>query len=237
MERYTISTVLSAGLTDTSDRLPKSTQKTSVLGLGVSLGFPPEFKALKNVEPELKAIVKDPSGTTGFYRGKEILNAGFNQQTLKDPLEGYNILHIATHAKFLSTDPKESYLLLGNGQKYPIRKIQFLQNLDKVHLVVLSACETGLGESDSDGKEILGISAYFTGGFNKAKAVLASLWAVNDTSTSDLMQSFYQNLSKGTMTKSEALRQAQLSIIQNISPKNYSHPYYWAPFILIGNGL
>jgi CHAT domain-containing protein/Tfp pilus assembly protein PilF len=237
MERYTISTVLSASLTDPSARLPKSTQNTSVLGLGVSLAFPPEFKALKNVEPELKAIVKDASGTTGFYPGEKILNAGFNQQTLKDHLKGQNILHFATHAKFLSTNPKESYLLLGNGKEYPIRDIQFLRNLKKVDLVVLSACETGLGESGSDGKEILGISAYFTGGPDKAKAVLASLWRVNDTSTSDLMQSFYQNLSKGTMTKSEALRQAQLSMIQNTSPKNYSHPYYWAPFILIGNGL
>jgi CHAT domain-containing protein len=106
-----------------------------------------------------------------------------------------------------------------------------------VHLVVLSACETGLGETDSDGKEILGISAYFAGGPSKAKAVLASLWNVNDTSTSSLMQSFYQNLSKGIMTKSEALRQAQLSTIHNTSPQNYSHPYYWAPFILIGNGF
>jgi CHAT domain-containing protein/ribosomal protein L18 len=237
MERYTISTVLSASLTDTSDRLPKSTQNTSVLGLGVSLGFPPEFKALQNVEPELKAIVQAPGDTTGLYPGEKILNAGFSQQTFADRLRRQNILHIATHAKFLSANPKESYLLLGNGEKYPIRNIQFLRNLKKVQLVVLSACETGLGETDADGKEILGISAYFTGGSDKAKAVLASLWAVNDTSTSDLMQRFYQNLSKGTMTKSEALQQAQLSMIQNTSPQNYSHPYYWAPFILIGNGF
>jgi CHAT domain-containing protein/Tfp pilus assembly protein PilF len=237
MERYTISTVLSASLTDTSERLPKSAQNTSVLGLGVSLGFPPEFKALQNVEPELKAIVQAPGDTTGLYPGEKILNAGFSQQTFADRLRRQNILHIATHAKFLSTNPKESYLLLGNGEKYPIRNIQFLRNLNKVHLVVLSACETGLGETDADGKEILGISAYFTGGPDKAKAVLASLWAVNDTSTSDLMQRFYQNLSKGTMTKSEALRQAQLSMLKSTSPQNYSHPYYWAPFILIGNGL
>jgi CHAT domain-containing protein/Tfp pilus assembly protein PilF len=236
IEHYTVSTVLSASLTDSSARLPKSVQNTSVLGFGVSTGFLPEFKALKNVEPELKAIVKDPSGTTGLYPGEKFLNTGFNQQTFADHLKGQNILHIATHAKFLSANPKESYLLLGNGEKYPIRNIQYLRNLDKVHLVVLSACETGLGETDSDGKEILGISAYFTGGSSKAKAVLASLWEVNDTSTSGLMQSFYQNLSKGTMTKSEALQQAQLSMIQNTSPQNYSHPYYWAPFILIGNG-
>jgi CHAT domain-containing protein len=237
IERYTVSTVLNASLTDTSAQLPKSSQLSSVLGLGVSLGFPPEFTALKHVEPELKTIVKAPGDKTGLYSGEKFLNTDFNQQTLADHLKGQNILHIATHAKYLSTNPKDSYLLLGNGQKFPIRDIQYLRNLGKVHLVVLSACETGLGETDSDGKEILGISAYFTGGPSKAKAVLASLWRVNDTSTSGLMQSFYQNLSKGTMTKSEALRQAQLSMIKDTSPQNYSHPYYWAPFILIGNGL
>jgi CHAT domain-containing protein/tetratricopeptide (TPR) repeat protein len=213
IEKYTISTVLNASLTDTEARLPNSPQQSSVLGLGVSLGFPPEFKALKNVEPELTAIVKATGETTGLYPGKKFRNENFTQQTLTDNLKEQNILHIATHAKFLSTNPKESYLLLGNGQKYPIRDIQYLRNLGKVHLVVLSACETGLGESDADGKEILGISAYFTGGQSKAKAVLASLWKVNDTSTSELMQQFYQNLAKGTLTKSEALRQAQLSML------------------------
>jgi CHAT domain-containing protein len=63
------------------------------------------------------------------------------------------------------------------------------------------------------------------------------LWNVNDASTSELMKRFYQNLAKGTMTKSEALHQAQLSMIKNTSPQNYSHPYYWAPFVLIGNGF
>jgi CHAT domain-containing protein len=237
IEQYDISTVLSVGLTNTSDRLPKSPQLSSVLGLGVSLGFPPEFKALKNVEPELQTIVKAPGDTTGLYPRQKFLNTNFNQQTLADHIKGQNILHIATHAKYLSTNPRESFLLLGNGQKYMIREIEYLRNLGNVHLVVLSACETGLGEANADGKEIQGISAYFTGGESKAKAVLASLWKVNDTSTSGLMQSFYQNLSKSTMTKSEALRQAQLSMIKNTSPQNYSHPYYWAPFVLIGNGF
>jgi CHAT domain-containing protein len=237
IENYTISTVLNATFTNATDRLPKSSQHTSVLGLGVSLGFPPEFYALKHVETELKTIVKTPSETTGLYPGQKFLNVNFNKQTLVDHLQGQNIVHIATHAKFLSTNPKESFLLLGNGQKYYIRDIENLRNLGNVHLVVLSACETGLADIDSDGKEIPGISAYFTGRPSKAKAVLASLWNVDDTSTSELMKSFYQNLSKGTMTKSEALRQAQLSMLKNTSPQNYSHPYYWAPFILIGNGL
>lgn len=102
---------------------------------------------------------------------------------------------------------------------------------------MLSACKTALNDTAADGKEILGISAYFTGGENKAKAVLAALWKVNDTSTSELMQQFYQNLATGSMTKAEALQKAQLNMIQKAGSRDLSHPYYWAPFILIGNWL
>jgi CHAT domain-containing protein len=137
-----------------------------------------------------------------------------------------------------------------------------LQNLRGVHLVVLSACETALGGTDpKSGIEIAGISSFFLE--DKAKAVIASLWTVNDASTSLLMQQFYKNLATGKMTKAEALRQAQLSVLKgnvtakdaprrsgetdiNVtvtsgdrapSPANFSQPYYWAPFILIGNSL
>ncbi len=138
---------------------------------------------------------------------------------------------------YLVRNDENLNLLLGNGQKYMIREIEYLRNLGNVYLVVFSACETGLGETNPDGKEIQGISAYFTEGESKVKAVLSSLWNVNDASISDLMKSFYQNLAKGPITKSEALRQAQLSMIKNTSLQNYSHPYYWAPFVLIGNGF
>jgi CHAT domain-containing protein len=121
-----------------------------------------------------------------------------------------------------------------------------------------------LGGTGQDGTEIAGISFYFLS--NGAKAVMASLWAVNDGSTSLLMQQFYKNLatSQKTITKAEALRQAQLSLLNkqitakdapprgdgyvvveakpgvtlpSRSTPDFSHPYYWAPFILIGNSL
>lgn len=260
IERYTVSTVLNASLTDTSDLLPKSSQKTPILALGVSQGFP-NFPPLNNVPIELDAIVKSPGSPKGIYPGEKLLNADFNERAFNNYLNGQKIVHIATHADFLPTDPKSSYLLLGNGRPYRIREIQFLRNLNKVHLVVLSACKTALSETNPDGKEILGISAYFTGGSSKAKAVLASLWKVNDSSTSLLMQRFYQNLATGKLTKAEALQQAQRSLLESNNPGNQNgttnrssvqwqhgqnagsisrdlrHPYYWAPFILIGNGL
>jgi CHAT domain-containing protein len=178
---------------------------------------------------------------------------------LRDNLSGNKILHIATHGKFESGRPENSFLLSGTGEELKIDQIKTLQNyMRDTHLVVLSACETALGGVDADGMEMSGISFYFL--TNGAKAVIASLWLVNDASTSQLMQQFYQNLSTGKMTKSEALREAQITMIQgkiqssntnrssvNYTPgqsrnsesisRNLSHPYYWSPFILIGNGL
>ncbi|XGW00848.1 MAG: tetratricopeptide repeat protein (plasmid) [Leptolyngbya sp. BL-A-14] len=237
IQKYVISTVLNAGETIMKDRLPSSAPNTSVLAFGVTDDFPPEFLALGNVKSELTEIVRADGDTRGIYPGKKFFNKDFDRAALENNLSNQNILHIATHAEFYSTHPNDSFLLLGNGEKYPIRKIKGIPNLSKINLVVLSACKTALNDTAADGKEILGISAYFTGGENKAKAVLAALWKVNDTSTSELMQQFYQNLATGSMTKAEALQKAQLNMIQKAGSRDLSHPYYWAPFILIGNWL
>jgi CHAT domain-containing protein len=96
--------------------------------------------------------------------------------------------------------------------------------LQNTRLLTLSACQTAL-EANSNGEEISGVAYIFERA--GAKAVMASLWSVEDTATKDLMVEFYQNINKG-MSKNEALRQAKLSQIQR-------HPFYWSPFILIGD--
>ncbi len=137
-----------------------------------------------------------------------------------------------------------------------------MTGLSNIHLVVLSACQTALAAPLQDGVEIASVAYYFLNG--GAKAVMASLWQVSDTSTSELMQHFYQNLAQSAQpTKAESLRLAQLTLLYGkqitlenlkrgaINPEqissnpsqhtttsaNFAHPYYWAPFILIGNGL
>jgi Uncharacterized protein conserved in bacteria len=169
----------------------------------------------------------------------------------------YRILHIATHGKFVSEDPEQSFLVLGNGQPLKVPDIRNLSDLSAIHLAVLSACETAKGGPDKEGIEVAGLSYYFL--TQNVKSVIASLWLVNDASTSLLMQQFYQNLATGKMTKAEALRQAQLSLLtKQLTAKDalrrggvgvtgpaaratgnadFAHPYYWAPFILIGNSL
>ncbi len=236
IENYAVSTVLSAELTDLRDRLPASNQ-TSILAMGAS-----EFKddpPLPNVPGELNAIIQQTqssSKSNSGFSGSKFLNQSFDFRTLRDNLSKHKILHIATHGKFVAGRSEDSFLVLGTSEKLTIPEIKTLRNLSNIHLVVLSACETALG-GDQDGIEISGLSSYFLN--NGAKAVMASLWVVDDASTSVLMSEFYRRLASSTaekpMTKAEALRQAQLSLIREGG--NFARPYFWAPFTLIGNGL
>ncbi len=261
IERYQVSTILSAELTDTQERLPPGTQQTSVLAVGASefQGYRP----LPNVVTEMRAIVRSQKeATEGIYPGLTFLNRAFDFRAMRDHLYGHQILHIATHGEFIPGRPEDSYLVTGTSEKLTIDQIGTLPDLKDVHLVVLSACETALGGPNQDGIEISGISSFFLK--EGAKTVVASLWAVADESTSEFMQAFYANLANPTpISKAEALRQAQLRALlgkdyQNTTsrgigviaknesarsanleryPSKYAHPYYWAPFVLIGNSL
>ncbi|MGI8502304.1 MAG: CHAT domain-containing protein, partial [Hassallia sp.] len=242
VERYNVSVVPSAALVDMKEKLPPGTQNVSILGLGLTNKVP-GFDPLPNVQTELDGIVrKSTTDSKGIFSGKEFFNQAFDFDTLRNNLRGNQILHIATHGEFVSGSADASYIVLGTGKKLPIPEITNLRDLYYVHLVVLSACQTAVGEKGQDGVEINSISSKFLS--QGTKAVIASLWLVNDESTSLLMQNFYGNLAKSTtqkhITKAEALHQAQLSLLyngKNLQANDFSHPYYWAPFILIGNGL
>lgn len=276
IENYSVSTVLSANLTETrskggdarSERLSNK-QNTTVLALGLSdavAGFPP----LPNVPAELDTIVRlDAGEAKGIYPGQEFLNKSFNFLTLRNNLSGHQILHIATHGQFVPGKANQSFLVLGTGEKLEIPDIETWLDLHNINLAVLSACQTALGGPGEDGREISGVGYYFLK--SGAKTVMASLWQVNDLSTRLLMEEFYKNLAKGTTTsparKAEALRLAQLAMLNgieaadtrsqshmpapssqqageqqgNIKPpvvrkRFFRHPYYWAPFILMGSG-
>ncbi len=244
VENYQISTILSAELTDLATPRPRRTAEMPILALGMSTGSE-QFRPLPNVITELDNIVKtDATDPVGIYPGRQYLDRTFDFRALADNLRDFGALHIATHGKFEPGLPNASYLLLGTGEKLTLDRIQTLQNRNFLHLAVLSACETALGGPDAEGLEIAGLAYYFSVA-DGAKAVMASLWLVNDSSTSEFMQHFYANLGNETqsLTKAEALRQAQLRFLHSpgtdasTQTRNLAHPYYWAPFILIGNGL
>jgi CHAT domain-containing protein len=178
-----------------------------------------------------------------------------------------DIIHFASHAELNEDDPLASAIRLAKSDKEDGRlEVREIFGMDlKASLVVLSACETGLGKLSS-GDELVGLTRAFI--YAGTPSVVASLWNVEDSSTAQLMASFYKNLK--TMTKVEALRQAQLNLIrgnvnsdllarrgiggvgklgevpaakpsdQSLSQDpvsiSTSHPFFWAPFILVGEG-
>jgi CHAT domain-containing protein len=164
------------------------------------------------------------------------------------------VVHIASHFVFKPGDDTQSYLLLagkddGNaGFHLTVAEFRDDQklSLEDTDLLTLSACETGMGGNAANGREVdgLGITAQRKG----AKAVISSLWEVDDSSTGELMADFYKRWADGAgkVEKVEALRQAQLDLLRGMiapkpdpmnpnQPSSFEHPYYWAPFVLMGN--
>jgi len=157
----------------------------------------------------------------------------------------YPVLHVASHFVFEPGTESNSFLLLGDGKRMTL--LQMKENdLDfrNVDLITLSACDTAVGGGkDANGQEIEGFGALAQK--QGARGVIATLWPVADESTGLLMQNFYRMRESGRLTKAEALRQAQLAMIGGRGAKGaaseatprFSHPYFWAPFILMGNWL
>ncbi len=237
----------------------------SGLGMGVSKAYPP-FGSLPSVPEELHRIIreKDSPEGEGVMAGRTMIDEAFTKDNMETALEGkYPLVHIASHFDFEGNDTN-SFLLLGGagpeGERLTLHEIRRNPafKFKGTELLTLSACDTAMGGSDRDGREVDGLG--FLAQQMGAQAVVASLWAVNDKSTGVLMQEFYHlwTTSADDMPKVEALRQAQLKMLRgelNLpdgsegehrgvrlahSPvhseyQGYSHPYYWAPFILIGN--
>jgi CHAT domain-containing protein len=140
-------------------------------------------------------------------------------------------LHLATHGELSIGSPEDSFILFGNGDKATIREIKDW-SLSNIDLVILSACQTGLGKKLGSGVEILGLGYQMqTAG---ARVAIASLWQVDDSGTQALMEAFYSELQKGDVSIAEALRRAQVTLIRS---SKFNHPNYWSSFFAIGNGL
>jgi CHAT domain-containing protein/Tfp pilus assembly protein PilF len=234
VERYR-NVVITKGSLVNIEKTPASSDWKG-LGLGVSLRFE-SFKPLTFVPDELRNVIREQrpaASTTGIIPGDVMLDDKFNAKTMKDALlpESYQVVHIASHFKF-GPSQKTSFLLLGDGQHFTLEELEGggQRLFNGVDLLTLSACETAVGGAEVNGKEVesFGAIAQQLG----AKAVIASLWPVADKSTPILMKEFYAaKKADPTMSKAEALQKAQLKLLRS---EEYSHPYFWAPFILIGN--
>lgn len=153
---------------------------------------------------------------------------------VSDELSQYRFLHFATHGYLDTEHPEFSAILFSmiNERGEPLEG--YLRMIDvfnlnlPAELVVLSACQTGLGKNiESEG--LVGLTRGFM--YAGAKRVVVSLWKVSDSSTSELMVRFYTNMLKKGQSPAAALRSAQLELWQT---RRFKSPYYWAPFVIQG---
>lgn len=255
IQQYRINNITAESLTDLTESNTSQPKILAAAYADESLVHTPEvngtpytFRGLPGAGLEVSGL---PTETKFF-------DEAFSFAAVSPIMDDYNILHFATHAAFVPGVPEDSFILFGNGETPTLRDVEDW-SLNGVDLVVLSACETGVGGL-GNGEEILGLGYQFQ--VSGAKAVVSSLWKVSDNGTQALMSAFYTAMDNG-FSKAEALKRAQQAMIaddlslvggegrvragappmsrdgRSVSPDlpGYSHPYYWAPFILIGNGL
>jgi CHAT domain-containing protein len=191
------------------------------------------FPGLVNAKSEVETIFGVPP-TRGIVNGKFLSNHEFTNDSLRERLRQHlPLVHIASHFRLVPGDATSSFLLLGDGNKLTLADLNDEPDdlFQGVELLTLSACETGVQkERESDGREIDSLAELAQ--HKQAQAIIASLWNVDDLSTSRLMLEFYQKRQQKNLTKAEALQEAQLSLLKST---RYSHPFYWSPFILVGN--
>ncbi|NES07294.1 MAG: CHAT domain-containing protein, partial [Okeania sp. SIO2F4] len=163
------------------------------------------------------------------------LDFNANRETAINPdLSQYQIVHLATHGLLNETQPELSGLVLSlydeTGKETPgFLQLNDIFNLEMpAELVVLSACETGIGE-EIRGEGLVSLTRGFM--YAGAKRVVVSLWSVADNSTAQLMEKYYQKILETGKNPVEAMRETQLEML---SSENWNSPYYWAPFVVQG---
>jgi CHAT domain-containing protein len=177
---------------------------------------------------QIAQLVKKSGGQTDLW-----LDLKANEDDVKArDLQGYRVIHLATHGLLNADRPQFTGVVLslvGNKNNDGFLRTDEVFNMNlNAHLVMLSACETGLGK-EKRGEGVIGLTRAFM--YAGSPTVGVSLWSVADRSTAELMTDFYRRLLVPS-APTAAMREAQLAMI---SGKKYSAPFYWAPFVLVGD--
>ena len=207
---------------------PRSLQEGSLSTL--SLGITQErldFEALEFVDMELAEI-------ENLVKSTILIDENFTTKTFREKVQvsDFPIVHIATHGQFSSS--LENTFLLAWDNRIKINQLdsilqsRTLSQEQAIELLVLSACETAAGDKWA----ALGLAGMAVKA--GAKSTIATLWSVNDRATATLMSHFYEELVINHQEKSQAIREAQLALLKD---SKYQHPFYWAPYVLVGNWL
>jgi CHAT domain-containing protein len=182
----------------------------------------------------LPAVALEVNQIESQIPARVLLDRTFTSTTIQTQLNAvpFPVIHLATHGQFSSR--AEDTFILTWDDRINVKQLDTLlrareqSELNPIELLVLSACQTATG----DRRAALGLAGLAVR--SGARSTLATLWSVNDRSTASLMVEFYRDLGQPGVTKAEALRSAQLALLKQ---PQYQHPYYWAPFILLGNWL
>jgi CHAT domain-containing protein/Tfp pilus assembly protein PilF len=184
--------------------------------------------------PEAERQVKELARLYAPSRSKVYVGAEANEGRAKAEAEGYSLLHFAAHGILNNANPMYSQIVLtqpeGDAREDGMLESWEIMRLNlKAELVVLSACETARGRV-GNGEGMIGLVwAFFVAG---APATVASQWQVEAQSTTGLMVEFHRQLRRGK-GKADALRQAAMKLRK---VEEYQHPFYWAGFVVVGNG-
>lgn len=248
VEKYSLTSIPAFNLIDT-DYEP--IEPGNLLAMGASEFT--DLAPLPAVPVELSNIawqLRTAENRDRNWQDRSLLNQSFTLENFNTLLgrQSYDIVHLATHAEFKPGSPDNSYIQLWD-QRLTLEEMSNLDwQLPNLELLVLSACETAVGDSTAE----LG----FAGLALRAgvKSAVASLWDVSDAGTLALMSEFYHHIPR-SVTKAEALRQAQLNLLQG-NPKtvalsqlqksstlasdpltvdSLSHPFYWAGFSMLSS--
>lgn len=202
---------------------------------------------LPAVKDELATIVRTDVNPNGLLRGQGFLDEKFTREAWQRMLEAdsgtrHSVVHVASHFKAQPGNWNQSFLLLGTGERYTLSELDqaVSLNLDDLDLLTLSACATELTDQ-AQGNEFEGLGALFQK--KGARSVIGTLWPIQDAGSAAWMAAFYSARGEQRrMSKAEAVQSAQLKLLRGeVKSSNtgvdLSHPYYWAPFILMGNWL
>ena len=201
-------------------------------GRDFGIGIPPQRLPGTRREAEvILALIPDAEEFAAFGFDADL-------ETATSPaLQDYRIVHFATHGFANSQNPARSGLIfsLANENLEPVNGFLRLNDIFNLNLpaelVVLSACQTGLGENVR-GEGLVGLTRGFM--YAGAPRLIVSLWSVSDDGTAELMQRFYRNHLEAGLTPAAALRKAQLELLEDAQ---FSHPFFWSAFAFQGEWL
>jgi CHAT domain-containing protein len=223
IEKYPVAITPGLSLTD-----PRSLDRRRVrlLAAGIS-------EAVQGY-PSLDYVPREIEAVHAFFGGERLMNEDFVVERFEGEMSErpFGIVHIASHGEF-TADASESFLVAYDGKMSMDRLAELVavtrfREDQPLELLTLSACQTAAGNEQA----ALGLAGVAVRA--GARSALATLWSVNDQASTDLVTEFYAQLENHGVSRAEALRRAQVKLLQL---HHYRHPSYWSPFLLINSWL